>query len=148
MSARLIAVAMGAALLIIHSTSPAAVIHVPGDEPTIQEGLDAASPGDTVAVAPDTYTGALNRDLDFGGKGIVLLAYYGRIMTIIDCEGAGRGFYFHSGEDTSAVVEGFEIVNAAADSGAGAYCVNGSSPKFRNCTFSGNDATTRGGDAK
>ena len=32
-------------------TAGAAVIHVPADQPTIQQGIDAASNGDTVAVA-------------------------------------------------------------------------------------------------
>ena len=145
MSARLGAIAMTAALLIIPSTSIAAIIHVPGDEGTIQEGIDAAAPGDTVAVEPNTYEGALNRDLDFGGKNLVLLSDPLRVPPVIDCGGAGRGFYFHSGEDTSSVIQGFVVVNAAADSGAGAYCVNGSSPKFTSCIFQGNAATTRGG---
>ena len=36
-------------------TGRAAIIHVPGDQPTIQAGIDAASPGDAVEVACGTY---------------------------------------------------------------------------------------------
>ena len=42
------------------------IIHVPGDQPTIQAGIDAAEDGDIVLVADDTYTGDGNKNLDFG----------------------------------------------------------------------------------
>jgi plastocyanin len=36
-------------------TQPGVVVHVPADQPTIQAGVDAASPGDLVLVAPGEY---------------------------------------------------------------------------------------------
>lgn len=145
MRARLIAVAVVALLLPFPAASTAAIIHVPGDQPTIQEGIEAAAEGDTVVVAHDTYTGPLNRDLDFGGVSMLLVSEDERVDTVIDCEGAGRGFHFSTGEDTTLVIQGFTVTNAVGDSGAGAKCINGSSPKFVDCTFSGNASVDFGG---
>jgi len=116
-----------------------------GEYLTIQDGVDAAGPGDTVLVLAGTYTGAGNRDIDFGGTSLVLLSDEGHILTTVDCEDAGRGFLFHSSEDTNSVVSGFTIANAAADSGAGAFCWNGSNPRFEGCLFLSNTAQMRGG---
>jgi predicted outer membrane repeat protein len=131
--------------LIVPMTACAGTVHVPADQPTIQQGLDAADSDDMVLVAPDTYSGPLNRDLDFDGKSIVLMSESGAANTFIDCDGLGRGFRFHSGEDTTAVVQGFTIMNAVADSGAGAFCSGGSSPRFEDCMFTMNSAIMFGG---
>ena len=55
-------------LLVLVSTLHALTIHVPADEPTIQDGLDVAVGGDTVLVAPGTYV----ENIDFIGKAITV----------------------------------------------------------------------------
>jgi predicted outer membrane repeat protein len=59
---------------------------------------------------------------------------------IIDCEGAGRGFDFHSGEPPTARLEGLTIRNGYADNGAAIKCTDGSSPTVSNCIITDNTA--------
>ena len=111
---------------------------------TIQAAIDAAVYGDTVLVADGVYTGEGNKNLDFGGKAVVVMSENGPEKTIIDCKGDGRGFDFHSGEDSASVVKGFTIQNGSADEGGGIRCFH-SSPVITNCTFSYNSANSLGG---
>jgi hypothetical protein len=119
----------------------ASVRHVPGDYPTIQEGINAASDGDTVLIADGIYTGTGNRNLDFGGRAITVESEDGPAHCIIDCEGAGRGFYFHTGEGAGSVLRGITVQHGSADNGGGIYCAS-SSPSITNCTISGNSANS------
>jgi parallel beta-helix repeat protein len=114
----------------------AVVRNVPGDAPTIQAGIDSSSNSDTVLVAPGTYSGLGNRNLNFSGKAIVVLSSGGASVTTIDAGGSAHGFVFTSGEPVSARVDGFTIRNGYGEfgeGGGGVYCKNGSSPTIANC---------------
>ena len=91
-----------------------------GEVINIQAGIDSCLVGDTVLVAPGIFRGDGNRDLDFKGKTIVVLSEcrYDTTVTdstVINCEGSctdrHRGFYFHSGETSESILEGFVIIN-------------------------------------
>ncbi|MCD4653226.1 hypothetical protein K8T06_04765, partial [bacterium] len=125
-------------LLFIPVFSWAAVIHVPGEQPTIQAGIDAALSGDTVLVSDGLFTGPGNRDITFRGKAISLVSANGPETTIIDCEESARGFIFANGEQRSSILRGFTITNGSLMGnstnriGAGIYCLE-SSPAIIDC---------------
>ena len=71
--------------LIVSGGALAATVRVPGDQPTIQAGIFAASEHDTVLVAPGTYTGDGNKNLYLNGVDRVLLSEGGAEVTMIGC---------------------------------------------------------------
>ncbi len=107
-------------------------VDVPYLYPTIQLAINAAVNGDTIIVADGTYTGDGNRDIDFLGKAITVRSANGPENCIIDCQGTGRGFYFHNGEIANSILDGFTITNGFALSG-GAIKFENSSPLVNNC---------------
>jgi len=121
-----------------------------GDHQTIQAGLDAASEGDTVLVAPGTYIGDGNRELDFGTKNVTLTSQSGALVTIIDAQASGNRVLDlqSSGQDTTCVVDGFTIRNGRIASGDGAAvrCA-ASCPKLVNCRFEDNQTADGNGGA-
>ena len=116
------------------------LLRVPAVYPTIQSAIDAAVDGDTVLVSDGIYTGEGNKNLDFHRKTITVQSENGPDNCIIDCEGDGRGFHFHSGEGTQAKVSGCTITNGNDTYGGGIYC-NSSSPTITNCVIHGNRAS-------
>ena len=124
----------------------AETILVPGPGiTTIQEAIDAASDTDEIVVSDNIWTGPGNRGLDFGGKAITVRSENGPAGCIIDCGGLGQAFYFHSGETSNSVVQGFTIKNGLAYFGGAIECFLNSSPTIRDCVFTGNTANYYGG---
>jgi hypothetical protein len=126
------------------SPAGAAVIHVPGDQPTIQAGIDAAVNGDTVLVADGTYTGPGNRDIDFLGKAIIVRSAHGPGGCIVDAQGSEseqrRCFVFQNGEGRDSVLQGFTIRGGDMGNygnGGGVECVD-ASPIIRGNVITGN----------
>jgi predicted outer membrane repeat protein len=124
----------------------AATIHVPDEEPTIQAGIDAASPGDTVLVACGTYN---EHDIEME-SGVCLTSETGQASCVtIDAQQEGRVFYCNGVDDLGSIV-GFTITGGLADGappsdrGGGMYCCY-SSPTITACVFSGNAADGEGG---
>jgi len=128
----------------------ARTLRVPSTFGTLQAGVDAAVAGDTVLVAPGTYTGSGNRDVSFLGKGIVVRSELGPEQTIVDCQANAdaphRGFFFGTQEPPGTVLDGFTIVNGfmstqpskhdriAHDLSAGGIKIQSfASPTVRNC---------------
>ena len=121
-------------LLVLNMTEfcVATTIHVPSDYPSIQAGIDAAVNGDTVLVAPGTYTGSSNTNIDLKGKVLHVEGQGGYGSVTIDCNYLSYGFIFHSNEDTVTVVSGFSILRALN----GGVCIVNASPKITGCYIS------------
>jgi hypothetical protein len=109
--------------------APAEIIHIPGDYPTIQEGIDAANEGDTVLVHPGMYV----ENINFNEHNIVLgslflttrdTAYIAQ--TVIDGDSSGSVVTFENWEDSTTVIVGFTIQNGYAENGGGIYCITSS----------------------
>ncbi len=93
----------------------AETIHVPGDYPTIQEGIDGAVTGDTVLVHPGTYT----ENITIAEKGIVVGSLYMTTRnssyidsTVIDKSGNGPVVTFTDVGPPYAALVGFSITNS------------------------------------
>ena len=87
---------------------------------TIQEGIDGASDGDTVIVAPGTYV----ENIHFDGKNIILRSTDPLdpdvvANTIIDGNQTGSVVTFSGDEDETCVLSGFTIRDGKAEKGGG-----------------------------
>jgi hypothetical protein len=105
----------------------------------IQYGINAASEGDTVLVAEETYF----ENIDFSGKNIVVMGA-NQETTIIDGNQAGSVVTFSNSETSSAKLVGLTIQNGSHANGGGIYCAS-SEPTLTNVTISGNTASVIGG---
>ncbi len=131
-------------VLLVTTCLYSTIINVPGDQPTIQAGIDVAVYGDTVLVQPDTYT----ENIDYNGKNITVASLFLTTQdstyisqTVIDGDSIDSVVKFEGGEDSTAVLTGFTITNGYALLGGGIYCNNNSSPDLENVTIIGNSAS-------
>lgn len=108
---------------------------------TIQAAVDAASPGDTVLIPAGLFTGPGNRAVSVD-KNLSLIGA-GQGQTIIDCEGAARGFSFN-GAFTTPLLEGLTIRNGTGVDGGGITALLGS-PSLRDLEIHGCSASQSGG---
>ncbi len=117
-----------------------------GDYTIIQEGINAASNGDTVLVYPETYY----ENINYNGKNITIGSLYLTTQnncyidsTIIDGNQNGSVVTFESGEDTTAILCGFTIQNGSGTQqgnfnvGGGIFCIN-SQATLKNCIIKDN----------
>jgi hypothetical protein len=145
---------------------PAAIIHVPADQPTIQQAIDVANSGDLILVSPGTFF----ENIDYHGKAIAIRSVSGPARTIIDGSNAGPVVTFQTGEGIQSRLTGFTIQHGSASFGAGvtlsfasatitrnvfrnnaqgaggfgaAIGGNGSSPVIERNTFHGNTCDTQ-----
>lgn len=124
------------------------ILMVPSEYSTIQAAIDAAVAGDVVIIEPGTYTGAGNRDLDFGGKAITVRSINPAdpcvvAATVIDCNGSEsyprRGFHFQNAEGPNSIVSGLKIINGYGSVGGGIF-TDYASPTITRCVIEDNQA--------
>jgi hypothetical protein len=137
------------ALVVLLAAIPlhADIIHVPGDFPTIQLGIDAANEHDTVLVKPGLYA----ENISVIGCNIVLASLFLTtadtiyiFSTTID-GGLSGPVIMNAGLDTTAMIVGFTIQNGYSDKGAGIYCDYYSTPIISYNIIRENVATYYGG---
>ncbi|MFN8548544.1 MAG: right-handed parallel beta-helix repeat-containing protein [Candidatus Eisenbacteria bacterium] len=118
------------------SAPRAEVRRVPSAYPTIQAAIDAATAGDVVLVAPGSYSGAGNVDLDFHGVDLVCRSEEGARSTTLQVGPpvGQRAFHLHGGETRGAIIEGFTILGGVAADGGAIACRN-ASPTIRDCVI-------------
>ena len=139
-------------VFVVHACpARAGVLNVPGEYATIQQAIDAADDGDLIVVAPGTYSGPGNVELNSLGRDLTIRSQDGPDSCILDAQHLGRHFVFETGETSDFLIDGFTMRNGSAwesesavGEGGAVLCDNGSSPLFRNCRFVRNEAFAGG----
>lgn len=103
-----------ATVTLVAALSFGATIHVPSQQPTIQTGINAASNGDTVLVAPGTY----QEYIVIITSGLTLISSGGREVTTIRGLGGVPIINYPRLDDTSLqIVKGFGLKDNTGGSG-------------------------------
>jgi hypothetical protein len=115
------------------ASSSATIINIPADWPTIQQGINATVPGDTVLVQPGTYY----ENINFSGRNIVLGSLYltsgdeSYISSTIICGHTGVTVIFDSGSYYSKLT-GFTVTAHPPGPIQGITCFNSRPTIYRN----------------
>ncbi len=117
------------------------IIRVPSERLTIQEAIDAADYGDTVLVAPGTYS----ENIDFRGKTITVRSENGPDVTTIDGGSRNTVVRFTSGEGRDSALNGFTLQNGLEFFDGGGIAVQNSSPTITNNVIRNNRACSGAG---
>jgi len=120
------------------------IIHVPADQPTIQAGINAASNGETVLVAPGTY----KENVNFNGKAITVKSSGGASVTIVDGGGIAPVVTFASNETSNSMLSGFTLQNGYSSTypeEGGGIEVESASPTISNNIIQNNQGINGGG---
>ncbi len=113
---------IGTAKFELSDLFPVSTLNVPSSYATIQAAINAASDGDTILVAPGTYT----ESPDYGGKSLVVKSSDGPLVTTITGADTVNLVVFDDEETRAAVLEGFTL-----EGGKMAIWCQSSSPTIR-----------------
>ena len=140
-----LAIILGCAIVILPfefmSRARGEILLIDPSDP-IKAYIDIAADGDTLLLAPGTYSGPGCREIDFQGKEIALIGRYGARKTIIDLEHKGRGFFCQTGETKHTIIQGIAWINGDGRIWGSGYAPMGSagiifnsSPTIKQCIF-------------
>ena len=130
------------------------VLNVPGEYSTIQEAIDMARFGETILVAPGTYTGDGDEVIALPShRDLILRSSGGAGTTIIDGQNARRCVRIEGSpgnENDGTRIEGFTIRNGRAEKypnkhGGGIECSASSISTIEDCTIENSSAEYGGG---
>ena len=146
-------------VFVFSSLAMTETIHVPDDQPSIQDAINVSEDGDSILVSPGFYP----ESIDFDGKAILISSLYlienDSLLigsTIIDAQESGSVVTFSSSETSQSIIQGFTIQNGTGNDedpddngsywtyGGGIYC-EGSEPVIRDCIIQDNIANEGGG---
>ncbi|MCP4633376.1 MAG: T9SS type A sorting domain-containing protein [candidate division Zixibacteria bacterium] len=133
-------------ILLFTTNANSRIIDVPDEYPTIQEGIDASSDGDTVLVQPGTYCENISIDVDNLVLGSLYLLTSDTSFistTIIDGNRSGRVIISHVVR--TPLITGFSIKNGISDGYGGGIYANTSDIQIIGNKIYDNEAYYGGG---